>query len=332
MKKLILICSVILLGNQFVSAQVSKTNSTPLTLSSGPVSGSRTFAFTAGDFGGCSSLTEVEISITMTMGSGALDCNAAGDPYSVQEDLGLRLTSPTGTSVDILFDKWDYFEPSLGNTLSSFVTVPISTILFDDDAASLIGGDWNTFAGGSARPVEPFSTFDGQNAVGTWTLSMCDGNAQFSASDYFCITSSTLTVTCGAACTDPTVPTITASSPTVCPGNSSTLNITGTLNDATNWAIYTGSCGGTLLGTTATSSFVVTPGANTTYYIRGEGGCVTPGSCGTVTVNVSNLNLTASSQTNVACNGGSNGAAAVNAATGGAGGYTYNWTPGNPTG
>ena len=44
------------------------------------------------------------------------------------------------------------------------------------------------------------------------------------------------------------------------------------------------------------------------------------------------LSLTAASQTNVACNGGSTGATAVNSATGGAGGYTYNWTPGNPTG
>ncbi|MGE0562811.1 MAG: T9SS type A sorting domain-containing protein, partial [Flavobacteriales bacterium] len=44
------------------------------------------------------------------------------------------------------------------------------------------------------------------------------------------------------------------------------------------------------------------------------------------------LSMTASSQTNVACNGGANGAASVTAATGGAGGYTYNWTPGNPTG
>ncbi len=44
------------------------------------------------------------------------------------------------------------------------------------------------------------------------------------------------------------------------------------------------------------------------------------------------LSLTAASQTNIACNGGANGAAAVNAATGGSGGYTYNWTPGNPTG
>lgn len=42
--------------------------------------------------------------------------------------------------------------------------------------------------------------------------------------------------------------------------------------------------------------------------------------------------VTPNSQTNVACNGGTTGAAAINTPTGGAGGYTYNWTPGNPTG
>jgi hypothetical protein len=44
------------------------------------------------------------------------------------------------------------------------------------------------------------------------------------------------------------------------------------------------------------------------------------------------ITLNANTQTNLSCNGGSNGAASVAAATGGAGGYTYNWTPGNPTG
>ncbi|RYF76512.1 MAG: hypothetical protein EOO39_05490, partial [Cytophagaceae bacterium] len=42
--------------------------------------------------------------------------------------------------------------------------------------------------------------------------------------------------------------------------------------------------------------------------------------------------LTAASQTNISCFGGSNGTASVNAATGGAGSFTYNWTPGNPIG
>jgi hypothetical protein len=44
------------------------------------------------------------------------------------------------------------------------------------------------------------------------------------------------------------------------------------------------------------------------------------------------ISLTAATQTNVSCNGGANGAATVNNATGGAGGFTYNWTPGTPTG
>lgn len=42
--------------------------------------------------------------------------------------------------------------------------------------------------------------------------------------------------------------------------------------------------------------------------------------------------LTEASHTNVSCNAASNGAASVNTPTGGVPGYTYDWTPGNPTG
>ncbi len=44
------------------------------------------------------------------------------------------------------------------------------------------------------------------------------------------------------------------------------------------------------------------------------------------------MSITGGSQTNIACNGGASGAITINTPTGGAGGYTYNWTPGNPTG
>jgi hypothetical protein len=95
-------------------------------------------------------------------------------------------------------------------------------------------------------------------------------------------------------CTDPDVPSALAATPsTICTGSSSTLSWTGNLNDATNWHIYTGSCGGTQVGTSATNSFVVSPTVTTTYYIRGEdgAGCVdeVTGLCGTVTATVNPL-------------------------------------------
>ena len=93
------------------------------------------------------------------------------------------------------------------------------------------------------------------------------------------------TISCAAPpCNNPTVPTATTNPQTVCDGDSVLMAISGTLNDATMWSVYTGSCGGTLYGSTSTTSMMIpvsTP--STTYFIRGEGGCVTPGTCGQVT-------------------------------------------------
>ncbi|NOQ70640.1 MAG: T9SS type A sorting domain-containing protein [Crocinitomix sp.] len=94
-------------------------------------------------------------------------------------------------------------------------------------------------------------------------------------------------VTCVAPCSNPTIPAVTFSPTTFCDGESTTLTITGTFNDATAWYLYTGSCGGTDIGWTTGTTFEVTPvDPSTTYYVRGEGGCVTPGSCGEVEVTI----------------------------------------------
>ena len=92
-------------------------------------------------------------------------------------------------------------------------------------------------------------------------------------------------------CSNPDVPSgLSASAASICSGSSSTLTWTGALNDATQWHIYSGSCGGTAIGTTTTNSFVVNPAVTTTYYIRGEDGtgCVdeSTGTCGQITVTV----------------------------------------------
>lgn len=86
-------------------------------------------------------------------------------------------------------------------------------------------------------------------------------------------------------CNLPSIPVLAASQPVICAGEGTTLSVTsGSLNDATDWKWYSGSCGGTLVGTGI--SIAVTPAATTTYYVRGEGACATPYGCGTVTVQV----------------------------------------------
>ena len=80
----------------------------------------------------------------------------------------------------------------------------------------------------------------------------------------------------------PDVPTILAPA-AVCSGGPSTLTITaGELNSATDWYWYEGSCGGMFVG--QGKSITVNPTSATTYFVRGEGKCIPPGSCGQVTI------------------------------------------------
>jgi len=85
--------------------------------------------------------------------------------------------------------------------------------------------------------------------------------------------------------TTPSAPTLSSTISSFCGIQSPTLSISsGSLGDATHWQWYSGSCGGTPVGTG--TSILVSPTATTTYYARGEGGCTTPGTCGSVTITV----------------------------------------------
>jgi hypothetical protein len=164
-------------------------------------------------------------------------------------------------------------------------------------------------------------TGDGTTSVtgliaGTWTCTVTDANG--------CVASQSFTVT------QPTALSVTASSQTnvSCNGGSNgaaAINIPtgGTPGYTYDWTPGTPTGDGTrsITGLTAGTWTCVVTDAN---------GCTASPSF-TVTQPTA-LSVTAASQTNVSCNGGSNGAASINTPTGGAGGYTYNWTPGNPTG
>jgi hypothetical protein len=91
----------------------------------------------------------------------------------------------------------------------------------------------------------------------------------------------------GVSCTNADAPTISATSTTNCGAVPTTLSIaSGLLNSATNWVWYSGNtCGiGTPVG--SGTSIIVSPAATTAYWVRGEGGCTTPGSCARVTLSV----------------------------------------------
>ncbi len=92
-----------------------------------------------------------------------------------------------------------------------------------------------------------------------------------------------------AACTAPDVPTLSATSTTICNGVSTTLSVSsGNLNDADYWQWYSGSCGGTAVGTGVSIS--VSPTSTTTYYARGEGSCDGT-TCGNITITVADIQI-----------------------------------------
>lgn len=87
-------------------------------------------------------------------------------------------------------------------------------------------------------------------------------------------------------CDPPSLPTVSASTFTMCEGGSIDLTLVDAdLNGADHWQWYEGSCGGTQAGTGI--PFTVSPDSNTYYYVRGEGGCITsPGNCSAVHITV----------------------------------------------
>ncbi|MEM7104576.1 MAG: HYR domain-containing protein [Bacteroidota bacterium] len=81
----------------------------------------------------------------------------------------------------------------------------------------------------------------------------------------------------------PTITNVSASPMQMCEGGTTTLTVTGNLNNATTWEWYSGNCGGTPVG--SGTSITVSPVTTNVYFVRGEGGCVGNSEpCGNVTV------------------------------------------------
>lgn len=93
--------------------------------------------------------------------------------HTWREDLDVTLMSPMGTSVTLFTD--------VGGSGDNFGTTcsPMPDFVIDDEATTDVGTlttSSPTGAAGSYNPegVAVLSAFDGQDAMGTWTLSICD--------------------------------------------------------------------------------------------------------------------------------------------------------------
>jgi hypothetical protein len=183
----------------------------------------------------------------------------------------------------------------------------------------------NTASGGAGgyaynwTPGNP--TGDGTVSVtgltaGSWTCTVTDANS--------CTATQTFNIT------QPTALSVT-------PASQTNVSCFGAANGAASINTPTGGAGGYLYNwtpgnPTGDGTVSVTGLSATTYTVT----VTDANSCtATQTFNITAptaFSVSAASQTNIACNGGANGAATINTPTGGAGGYVYDWTPGNPTG
>jgi hypothetical protein len=168
-------------------------------------------------------------------------------------------------------------------TITSNGTINCGTVVFTIDG---LQNNATTFSGGIATYSTSILAIELHTITAAFTPAGGCNYDPSSSANY------THTVT---GCIAPNVPTISNSSATICSVGSSTLSITlGNLGSATAWQWYSGSCGGISVG--SGTSVTVSPVSTTTYYVRGEGGCVTSGSCASVTVNATPAVPSASAQ------------------------------------
>lgn len=133
-------------------------------------------------------------------------------------------------------------------------------------------------------------TFEGSGP--SLTVSPSGTTTYFVRAEGTCNTTlcTSVTVTVNPATAVPTSAITDAPFNNICLGNSVNLTVNGSaLTPGVNWQWYSGSCGGTPVGSGSTIN--VSPTVNTTYYVRSEGGCVNSG-CVSVTIAVNSTPVT----------------------------------------
>ncbi|HBS86863.1 MAG TPA: hypothetical protein DEA97_09915 [Bacteroidales bacterium] len=139
------------------------------------------------------------------------------------------------------------------------------------------GASWNWYTGSCGGTLAGTGTSINVNPTSTTTYYIrAEGSCNTTTCASVTVTVKTLSVAPAS---------VSATSTSICSGASVDLSVSGgSLGTGASWYWYTGSCGGTSVGTGA--SINVAPTATTTYYVRAQGDCNTT-TCASVTVNVS---------------------------------------------
>lgn len=189
------------------------------------------------------------------------------DTVSFASDLAIRIN---GTTVDTQYDQFNvagHIDLNGVDLIWSGSYIPMeddSFMVVKNDASDPIFGIFTGLPEGDTIP-----NFMGGTLPGVITYVGGDGND--------------VVIRVVQPCVAPEIPIIDVSIDTICAEEMVTLTITaGSLGQATEWHWYATACGVGPLGTG--TSLMVSPSVTTTYYARGEGGCVTSGDCGEATV------------------------------------------------
>lgn len=237
--------------------------------------------------------------------------------------------SPASTTVYYL-----RAEGSCGNTSCVTTTINVNTLSI---APGSVSASSNPVCAGNSTTLTANGGSLGTGATWEWFSGGCAGTPAGSGSSIVVSPSSSTgyfvkavgicnTTTCSGLMVNTNAASTAASSINttttgLCSGGTATLSVNGgSLGTAANWQWYTGSCGGTLVGSGASIS--VSPSSTTVYYLRAEGTCGNTG-CVSTTVTVNSVSsapasvsasgsstLCAGSSSTLTVNGGSLGTGA----------------------
>lgn len=190
------------------------------------------------------------------------------------------------TTATTYFGRYEDPSPCNYNSACASVTITVNQKSADPTSATasattICNGQstvltLNGGGGGDAETIKWYTTSCGGTLVGTGNISVSPtttttyfGRYEDGAPCSYNSACASVTITVNQKSADPT--SATTSSAMICNGSSVTLTLTGGgggTGEVITW--YSGSCGGTLLGTG--NNFVVTPAATTTYFGRYEDG------------------------------------------------------------